>query len=246
MVRVDGRENDEMRPMDANVGYIDYAEGSVLITQGNTRVLCTATVDTNVPKWLKEKKQGWITAEYSMLPRSTHTRNERDRVRSKPDGRSQEIQRLIGRSLRSVCDLEALQGFNIIVDCDVIQADGGTRTASITGGFIALQMAINNLIFEKTLLATPILDSVSAISVGIIEGEALLDLCFIEDSKADSDFNIVMTGSSKIVEVQGSAEGQVFSRKQLDDILNLAEKGISSINAFQRKSLSNLRTQDKS
>ena len=180
MVRVDGRENDEMRPMDANVGYIDYAEGSVLITQGNTRVLCTATVDTNVPKWLKEKKQGWITAEYSMLPRSTHTRNERDRVRSKPDGRSQEIQRLIGRSLRSVCDLEALQGFNIIVDCDVIQADGGTRTASITGGFIALQMAINNLIFEKTLLATPILDSVSAISVGIIEGEALLDLCFIE------------------------------------------------------------------
>ena len=214
-----------------------YAEGSVLVSMGNTKVLCTATVSEDVPSFLKGKGQGWVTAEYSMLPRSTSERNARAAVKGKIDGRTHEIQRLIGRSLRSVVDFKLLGERQIILDCDVLQADGGTRTASINGAYVALVDALNGLRKKGLLKETPLREAVAAVSVGIVKGKPVLDLCYEEDSGADVDFNVVMTESGKFVEVQGTAEKEPFSRKQLDELLVLAEQGIRQVMAAQRKTL---------
>ncbi|AHG63971.1 ribonuclease PH [Advenella mimigardefordensis] len=227
--RPSGREHDMIRPLAVTRSYTNYAEGSVLIEAGNTRVLCNASVLETVPPFLRGKGQGWVTAEYGMLPRSTHTRSDREAARGKQSGRTQEIQRLIGRSLRAVMDMQKLGERTIQIDCDVIQADGGTRCASITGAWIAMADAVSLLLRDGRLSANPLRDRVAAISVGMYKGHAVLDLDYEEDSACDADMNVVMTGSGQFVEVQGTAEGQVFSRQDLDSLLALAESGIARL-----------------
>lgn len=236
-LRPDGRAPDKLRRVRIIRGYIKHAEGSVLIEVGDTKVICTASVEEKVPPFLKGTGSGWVTAEYSMLPRSTHTRIIRDVTKGRVNGRTQEIQRLIGRSLRAVVDLEKLGERTIWIDCDVIQADGGTRTASITGSFIALWDAVNYLIKTGTISKNPIRDYLAAVSVGVYKGEPILDLTFEEDSHAEVDMNVVMTGSGKFVEIQGTAEKEPFDRRTLDRLLALAEKGIRELIIFQKKIL---------
>jgi ribonuclease PH len=231
------RNDDELRPIDFRRQFTKHAEGSVLIISGETQVICNATIDETVPSFLKGKGQGWVTAEYGMLPRSTNTRMGREAARGKQSGRTQEIQRLIGRSLRAIINLEKLGERTIHIDCDVIQADGGTRTASISGSYVALYDAINYLLKEKKLTETPIIDSVAAISVGIMNDKALLDLDYAEDSKCDTDMNFVMTGSGDFVEIQGTAEGKPFSKKEMDELTKIAQKGIALITKKQFEAL---------
>jgi ribonuclease PH len=226
-----------MRPVELSRGYTIHAEGSVLVAFGNTRVLCTASVEEKVPGHKKGSGEGWVTAEYGMLPRSTHTRSDREAARGKQSGRTQEIQRLIGRSLRAVFDLSALGERTIHLDCDVLQADGGTRTASITGAFVAAQDAVNVLISQGKLQASPIRQAVAAISVGMLQGVPLLDLEYTEDSSCDTDMNVVMTADGNFVEVQGTAEGVAFSRHEMNRLLDLAEKGIRELFALQQAAL---------
>ncbi len=228
-MRPDGRKNDELRPIHIEKNFIKNADGSVLIEVGNTRVICTASIENKVPPFLKDQKKGWITAEYGMLPRSTPVRMLRESTAGRVGGRTHEIQRLIGRALRAIVDLEKLGERTIWIDCDVIEADGGTRTASITGGYLALKEAIKKAIETGMLNSNPIKDSVGAISVGIISGEPRLDLCYTEDSQAEVDMNIVMTGSGKLIEVQGTAEILPFSKENLLQLLALAEKGIKEL-----------------
>ncbi|GAB4561862.1 MAG: ribonuclease PH [Anaerolineae bacterium] len=233
--RVDGREPDAVRPVTFELDYVAYPEGSVLITCGGTRVLCNATVEEQVPAWLAGRGQGWITAEYAMLPRSTHSRTPReDRG---PSGRTQEIRRLIGRSLRASANLEALGERMVIVDCDVLQADGGTRTASITGGWVALALALSRLVHRGIISEGVFRTPVAAVSVGLIDGVPMLDLCYEEDSHAEVDGNVVMTGDGELVEVQFTAEGRTFSRALLDQMLDLAASGIRSLIEAQRAAL---------
>jgi ribonuclease PH len=236
-MRIDGRRNDELRSLKIVRNYIKYPEGSVLIAYGSTKVICTATVTEDVPPFLKNSQKGWITAEYGMIPRSVPERVVRDYQRGKIAGRTQEIQRLIGRSLRSVIDLEKLGKRTIIIDSDVIQADGGTRTAAITGSFVALADAIKYLMKRGIITSNPIKDFVAAVSVGIVNGEKMLDLCYEEDSKADVDMNVVMTGSGKFVEVQGTAENSPFTRRDMTELFKLAAKGIKEIIAIQKEKL---------
>ncbi len=226
-----------IRPVQFLRSYTRYAEGSVLVSMGQTKVLCTASVSEEVPSFLRGKGRGWVTAEYSMLPRSTAERTLRAAVRGKIDGRTHEIQRLVGRSLRSVMDLEALGERQIVLDCDVLQADGGTRTASINGAYVALVDALSGLVNKKTLDRMPIREAVAAVSVGIVQGKPVLDLCYEEDSQADVDFNVVMTASGQFVEIQGTAEKEPFSRKELDGLLKLAETGIRQVLRAQEKAL---------
>ena len=231
------RNDDEQRPIDFRRQFTKHAEGSVLVISGDTQVICNATIDETVPSFLKGKGQGWVTAEYGMLPRSTNTRMGREAARGKQSGRTQEIQRLIGRSLRAIINLEKLGERTIHIDCDVIQADGGTRTASISGSYVALHDAIDYLLKEKKLAETPIIDSVAAISVGIMNDKALLDLDYAEDSKCDTDMNFVMTGSGDFVEIQGTAEGKPFSKKEMDELTKIAQKGIALITKKQLEAL---------
>ena len=237
--RSQARPPEALRPVRITRHYTAYAEGSVLIEFGATRVLCTASVEEKVPGHKKGSGEGWVTAEYGMLPRATHTRSDREAARGKQSGRTQEIQRLIGRSMRSVFDLKKLGERTIYLDCDVLQADGGTRTASITGAFVAAQDAISKLLAEGKLRETPILDHVAAISVGIVQGMPMLDLDYSEDSAAGTDMNVVMTGAGKYVEVQGTAEGAAFSRQEMNALLALADKGIGELIVLQRNSLLN-------
>ncbi|MCM3565099.1 ribonuclease PH [Hydrogenophaga intermedia] len=231
------RAADALRPVRITRGYTMHAEGSVLIEFGNTKVLCTASVEEKVPPHKRGSGEGWVTAEYGMLPRATHTRSDREAAKGKQSGRTQEIQRLIGRSLRAVFDLKALGERTISLDCDVIQADGGTRTAGITGAFVAAQDAVNRLIADGKITASPIKDHVAAISVGILGGSPLLDLEYVEDSACDTDMNVVMTGAGHYVEVQGTAEGAAFTRREMDALLALAEKGIAELVALQKAAL---------
>jgi ribonuclease PH len=237
--RADARAADSLRPVRMTRHFTIHAEGSVLIEFGGTRVLCTASVEDKVPPHKRGSGEGWVTAEYGMLPRATHTRSDREAARGKQSGRTQEIQRLIGRSMRSVFDLKKLGERTIHLDCDVIQADGGTRTASITGAFVAAHDAVSKLLAEGRLSETPILEHVAAISVGILDGRPLLDLAYSEDSAAGTDMNVVMTGAGHYVEVQGTAEGAAFSRKEMDALLVLAEKGIAELILLQKKALLN-------
>jgi ribonuclease PH len=235
--RTDGRLPDQLRPVKITTRFSKHAEGSALIEVGDTKVVCTASVEERVPPFLKGQGSGWITSEYGMLPRSTTTRAPRESGRGGPSGRTHEIQRLIGRSLRAVVDLKALGERTLWVDCDVIQADGGTRTASITGAFVALVEALRHLKKQGSLVELPVLDFVAATSVGRVGGEALLDLCYEEDSKAEVDMNIVKTGRGMFVELQGTAETTPFADDQLRDLLALADKGLQELNALQRKVL---------
>ena len=235
--RANARSADALRPVCITRHFTAYAEGSVLIEFGGTRVLCTASVEDKVPPHKRGSGEGWVTAEYGMLPRATHTRSDREAARGKQSGRTQEIQRLIGRSMRSVFDLKKLGERTIALDCDVIQADGGTRTASITGAFVAAQDAVSKLLAQGKLLESPILGHVAAISVGILRGTPLLDLDYAEDSACDTDMNVVMTGAGHFVEVQGTAEGAAFSRLEMNALLLLAEKGIAELIVMQQHSL---------
>ncbi len=235
--RSTGRRADALRRVTLERGYTRHAEGSVLVCFGDTKVLCTASVEEKVPPFKRGSGQGWLTAEYGMLPRATHTRSDREAAKGKQSGRTQEIQRLIGRSLRSVFDLGALGERTISLDCDVLQADGGTRTAAITGAFVAAHDAVTLLIARGLLQASPIRDFVAAVSVGVVQGVPLLDLEYTEDSSCDTDMNVVMTGSGGFVEVQGTAEGAPFSRAEMDALLALADKGIRELNALQRLAL---------
>ena len=233
MSRVDGRTNDILRPVEFKRGYLKHPEGSVLITTGETKVICTASLETGVPGWLNGSGQGWITAEYGMLPRSTNERMNRYKV----SGRTQEIQRLIGRSLRAAVDMKSMGENTIKIDCDVIQADGGTRTASITGAFVALCDALDYMVNLGLISKRPIIGNVAAVSVGIVKNEILLDLCYVEDSQADVDMNIVML-ANEFVEVQGTGEGSTFKREVLNEMLDLASRGISQLIELQNKTLS--------
>jgi len=235
MARPDKRKNDELRRVEIHTNYTKNAAGSVLITMGETKVICTASVEEKVPNFLRGQGQGWITAEYGMLPGSTSERAARDRY--KVGGRTMEIQRLIGRALRAALDLKKLGELTITLDCDVIQADGGTRTASITGAFAALRLAVNKLLAEGKVLTDPITDSVSAVSVGLIDGEPRLDLMYLEDSAAEVDMNVVMTGAGRLVEVQGTGEHSTFTREQLNQLLDLGEKGNHELTKLQNKAL---------
>ena len=235
--RSNDRLADQLRPVRMTRHYTKYAEGSVLIEFGSTKVLCTASVEEKVPGHKKGSGEGWVTAEYGMLPRATHTRSDREAARGKQSGRTQEIQRLIGRSLRAVFDLKKLGERTIHLDCDVIQADGGTRTASITGAFVAAQDAVNTLMAAGKLTESPIHQTVAAISVGIVQGTPLLDLEYTEDSACDTDMNVVMTSAGHFIEVQGTAEGAAFSRKEMDALLQLAEKGIAELIQLQQQAL---------
>ena len=237
-VRSGGRAANALRLVRFTRGYTIHAEGSVLVEFGHTRVLCTASVEDKVPPHKRGSGEGWVTAEYGMLPRATHTRGDREAARGKQSGRTQEIQRLIGRSLRAVFDLKKLGERTIHLDCDVIQADGGTRTAAITGAFVAAQDAVNQLLASGKLSESPIIDHVAAISVGMVQGTPLLDLEYTEDVSCDTDMNVVMTGAGNFVEVQGTAEGAAFSRKEMDALLALAEKGIRQLVLLQGDSLS--------
>ena len=239
MQRVDGRSPDQLRPITFTRGWLDHAEGSVLVEFGKTRVLCAASFTPGVPRWLVGKGQGWVTSEYSMLPRSTHTRSDRESVKGKLGGRTQEISRLIGRSLRAVVDMKGLGENTIVLDCDVLQADGGTRTAAITGAYVAIADAI---IWAKKAghlaeSAQALKGSVAAVSVGIINGTPMLDLCYTEDVTAETDMNVVCTGTGEFIEVQGTAEGAPFDRALLDNLLNLAVKGCADLTALQRTAL---------
>ena len=236
-MRPSQRRSDELRPVHITRRYTRHAEGSVLIECGETKVICTASVIEQVPAFLKGKGQGWLTAEYGMLPRSTNTRTDREAARGKQSGRTQEIQRLIGRALRAVVDLEKIGERTLHMDCDVIQADGGTRTASITGAFVAAHDAVSLMLEKKSIAASPIRDFVAAVSVGIYKGMPVLDLDYIEDSACDTDMNVVMTGNGGIVEVQGTAEGHPFSRAELDQMLDLAQKGIRQLIVAQKTAL---------
>lgn len=237
MPRIDGRSLSQLRKIKVTKNYTKYAEGCCLIEFGDTRVLCTATVEESVPPFLKGSGQGWVTAEYGMLPRSSTTRIGRE----KTSGRTHEIQRLIGRSLRAVVDMKKLGERTIKIDCDVIQADGGTRTAAITGGFIALTQALLWLKDEKKIPEIPLTDYVAAVSVGIFKGDLILDLCYVEDSKADMDMNVVMVGNGHFVEIQGTAEQKPFSKNQSDALLKLAQKGIRELFAVQKKNLNDFK-----
>ena len=237
MTRPDGRAKDEMRPVKLTTGFTMYAEGSVLAEMGNTRVICTASVEEKVPPFLEGKGLGWVTAEYAMLPRSTNTRKKRDIKSLKLDGRSSEIQRLIGRALRAVVDREALGERQITIDCDVIQADGGTRTASITGGFVALYLAMEKLVARKKLEVNPIREFVAAVSCDIFAGEKILDVDYEEDSHAQVDMNFVLTESGKIVEIQGTAEELPFAEEDFGELMALAKEGIKQLIAEQKKVL---------
>jgi ribonuclease PH len=236
-VRSASRAPDQLRPVRITRGYTVHAEGSVLIEFGATKVLCTASVEEKVPPHKRGSGEGWVTAEYGMLPRATHTRSDREAARGKQSGRTQEIQRLIGRSLRAVFDLKLLGERTIALDCDVLQADGGTRTAAITGAFVAAQDAVNVLLKSGKLSQSPITASVAAISVGIVQGTPLLDLEYTEDSACDTDMNVVMTGAGHFVEVQGTAEGAAFTRAEMDVLLGLAEKGITELMTLQQQAL---------
>ena len=236
-MRLKNRANNETRSIEILRNYTKHAEGSVLIKCGDTHVICNASIEEKVPSFLKGKNQGWVTAEYGMLPRSTSSRMARESSRGKQSGRTQEIQRLIGRSLRAVIDLNSLGERTIHIDCDVIQADGGTRTASITGAYVALCDAINPLLEKGILKDSPIKDLVAAISLGIKDGEVLIDLDYAEDSNCDTDMNVVMTGEGKFVEIQGTAEGEPFSKEEMDNIILLAEQGITKIIQLQRNAL---------
>lgn len=233
--RIDGRALDQIRQTKITPNYLPHAEGSAFIEVGGTKVLCAASVEEKVPMFMRNQGKGWVTAEYSMLPRSTHTRTQRERQH--PSGRTQEIQRLIGRSLRTVVDMPALGERTITVDCDVIQADGGTRTASITGAYVALALAIRKLESEKRLKRNPLISEVAAISVGMLQGTAILDLQYEEDSIAEVDMNVVCTGQGKFIELQGTAEREPFNREQMDQMLALAEKGIQLLFTIQRYAL---------
>ena len=237
MTRTDGRANDELRPVAWELGYQEWADGSVLLSMGKTRVLVAASVSDDAPRWLKGTGKGWVTGEYSMLPRATSERSPREVNKGRPGGRTQEIQRLIGRSLRSVTDLGKLGERTITIDCDVLQADAGTRTASITGGYVALALAVRGLARAGLVSDDVLTDSVAAVSAGMVGGEARLDLCYEEDAGADVDFNVVMTGSGDLVEVQGTAEGQPFTRAELEALLDLAGSGIAELTKLQREAL---------
>jgi ribonuclease PH len=234
MTRIDGRSPSQLRPTAISPGFLAHAEGSVLIEVGRTKVICTASVEDRVPPFLRNTGKGWVTAEYGMLPRATNTRTQREASTGKVGGRTQEIQRLIGRSLRSVAKLNELGERTIWVDCDVIQADGGTRTASITGGFVAMALAMKKMKDLALIKDIPITDYVAATSVGIVDGTALLDLAYEEDSKAEVDMNMVKTGDGRFIELQGTAEGQPFDRRALDALMELADNGIKELIAMQR------------
>ena len=236
-MRPSGRTSNQLRPIQITRNFTNYAEGSVLIEMGETRVLCTASIEAGVPRFLKGKKQGWLTAEYGMLPRATHTRNNREAARGKQSGRTQEIQRLIGRSLRAAIDLNLLGEFTIHIDCDVLQADGGTRTASISGGCIALVDAINQLIRTKKIKTNPIKHMIGAVSVGIYKGTPVLDLDYPEDSVAETDMNIVMNEENGFIEIQGTAEGATFTQQELSEMMSLGQQGIKEIIEAQKAAL---------
>jgi len=233
-MRLDNRLNHQLRPVKITPGYLDYPEGSVLIEAGKTRVLCAVSVAEGVPRWLDGRGQGWLTAEYAMLPRATHTRTPRETT---PSARSQEIRRLIGRSLRAAVDLKLIGEHTITIDCDVLQADGGTRTAAITGAYVALALAIKKMIADKTASPRTLRTQVAAVSVGIVAGAEMLDLCYDEDSRAEVDFNVVMTSEGKFIEVQGTAEGEPFARDAMDRLLNLARDGIGELFKIQAAAL---------
>lgn len=235
--RGDGRENDDLRAVKLTPNVLDFAEGSCMVEFGKTRVLCAASVEERQPGWLRHSDSGWVTAEYSMLPRATNTRSQREVERGRPGGRTQEIQRLIGRSLRGVINLELLGPRTITIDCDVIQADGGTRTASITGGFVALSIAIAGLVKAGKMPESVITSQVAAVSTGIVKGIPMLDLCYEEDSGADVDFNVVMTAEDAFIEVQGTAEGKPFSGAGMESLIGLARGGIMELFAAQREAI---------
>jgi ribonuclease PH len=237
MSRIDGRRADELRPVTITRGWLDHAEGSVLVEFGKTRVLCAASVTQGVPRWRKGSGLGWVTAEYAMLPRSTNTRSDRESVKGRIGGRTHEISRLVGRSLRAVIDYKSLGENTIVLDCDVLQADGGTRTAAITGAYVALADAVSWLRDRGALKAEPLTGSVAAVSVGIVDGAALLDLCYEEDVSAETDMNVVMTGDGAYVEVQGTAEGKPFDRAQLDALLDVAGVGCGQLTGAQLAAL---------
>jgi ribonuclease PH len=237
MARPSGRAADELRSIKLSRGFARHAEGAVLIALGDTQVLCTASVEETVPPFLRGKGQGWVTAEYGMLPRATHTRTPREAAKGKQSGRTQEIQRLIGRALRAVLDLKALGERTVTIDCDVLQADGGTRTASITGGFVALALACEGLMKRRALQASPLHGQIAAISVGIVDGTPVLDLDYAEDSHAETDMNVVMNNGGAFVEIQGTAEGHAFRRHELDALLNLAAGGMGQLFAAQSEAL---------
>ncbi|MFI4886908.1 MAG: ribonuclease PH [Steroidobacterales bacterium] len=237
MTRPSGRAPDQMRPVSFMRRFAKHAEGAVLIEVGDTQVLCTASVEDTVPPFLRGKEQGWVTAEYGMLPRSTHTRSAREAARGKQSGRTQEIQRLIGRSLRAITDLKALGARTITLDCDVLQADGGTRTASITGAYVALARACEKLVARRTISANPLHGQVAAVSVGIVGGRPVVDLDYAEDSQAETDMNVVMRSGGAFIELQGTAEGHAFRRHELDAMLALAAEGIDRLFALQTQAL---------
>jgi ribonuclease PH len=239
-MRIDNRANDELRPIVFIPHYTIMAKGSVLAEFGDTKVLCTASLQDDTPRWLKGTGKGWITAEYSLLPGSSFERVSREAAKGRQSGRTQEIQRLIGRALRAVCDLTELGERQIILDCDVLQADGGTRTAAICGAYLALEIAVRRLLASKELVKNPIKEAVGAVSVGIVDGSVFLDLNYNEDSRAETDMNVVMTASSKFVEIQGTAEKDAFSKEQLDTMLEFAAKGIKDINLIQEEVLKTL------
>ena len=236
-VRVDGRGPRDVRPLKVEMGYLEWAEGSALLEMGKTRVLVAASYEPKVPRFIQGSGSGWVTAEYAMLPRATASRTPREVQAGRPSGRTQEIQRLVGRSLRSITALERMGETTIWIDCDVLQADGGTRTASITAGYLALAQAVGRLAAGGSMPSDVLADSVAAVSAGIVGDELLLDLCYEEDARAEVDFNVVMTGSGQLVEVQGTAEGKAFSRSQLDALIDLAANGIEQITEFQRQVL---------
>ena len=236
-MRPSGRRCDELRPVSITRHVNKHAEGSVLVKFGDTHVLCTATVEERVPQWLRNSGRGWVTAEYGMLPRATHTRNDREAVRGQQQGRTQEIQRLIGRALRAAVNLQALGERRIIIDCDVLQADGGTRTAAITGAYVALADAVAWMRERELIKGDPLICSVAAVSVGVVDGEPRLDLCYAEDVEAGTDMNVVCTGDGKFVEVQGTAEGQPFDRAELDALLDLAAGGCAELTRLQQEAL---------
>lgn len=235
--RIDGRRANELRPVKITPGVLDFAEGSCIVEFGRTRVLCAASVEDRQPAFLRNTPSGWVTGEYSMLPRATHTRSQREVERGRPGGRTQEIQRLIGRALRGVVNLELLGPRTITVDCDVLQADGGTRTASITGGYVALGLAIKKLVEGGQVASGAITAPVAAVSTGLVRGVPMLDLCYEEDSTADVDFNVVMTGENAFVEVQGTAEGKPFTREAMDELMDLARGGITELFELQRQAI---------
>ena len=237
MARPDDRTNDQLRPVRIQRGWLDHAEGSVLIEFGGTRVLCAASVQDSLPRWRRDSGLGWVTAEYAMLPRATNTRGDRESVKGRLGGRTQEISRLVGRSIRACVDFKALGDNTVVLDCDVLQADGGTRTAAITGAYVALADAVAHLRSQGALAGEPLTGSVAAVSVGIIDGTPRLDLHYDDDVRAETDMNVVMTGDGKFVEIQGTAEGAAFDRAELDALLALAEKGCADLTAMQRAAL---------